>query len=91
MDSLSGMLFHLTETQGIAGGWRGAVGLSLPVSGAGASPTGVWHEPLAGSLACMPGFLTGAWFIYLLTRTVYCPQLYLPAPDPMCSPAAQGD
>lgn len=61
--------------------------LPLPVSGA--SPLGMSHELLAGLLACVLSFLTGAWSIYLLTHRVLCPQFYL-FPDPVCPPAAWG-
>lgn len=37
-----------------------------------ASPAGVQHELLSGSLACMPGFLTGVWFSCLLRCRVSC-------------------
>lgn len=69
----------------------GEVQGELPLPVLGASPLGVWHELLAGLLACVLGFLTGAWSIYLHTHRVLCPQFYLLIPDPVCPPAAWGD
>lgn len=81
----------MSETRGKASGWRGAGGLPLPASGARTSAVGMRHELLAGSLTCVPGFLTGAQFVYLHTYGVLYLQLYLPTPDPVFSPAAWGD
>lgn len=63
---------------------REVQGASSASLGRQASPAGVRHELLAGSLACMSS-------VHLPPQTVFCSQLYLLAADPVHSPAGGGD